>query len=201
MRRFTFVWLLTASVVAVAPTSAFARPSQTDTSTARGQVFAPNPVVDLGIQSLTDQKDADYFSGDPVLSKAYHRVTLRNLDGSGALAGDYAKVVSETGKPAAATDGAFIYTRDQDSSSRSWRTTGSRRRSATSSRWASARRCPPSTAASSCCASISSVVTTPSIARAPASSRSPSARAASTTPRTQRSSCTSTATRSRTTRC
>src|SRR5215217_3358528 len=79
---------------------------------APGQVFAPNPVADLGIQTLTDQKDADYFSADPVLKKAYHRVTLTDLDGSGTLTGAYAKVLSETGK--AATGTSFIFTRDQD---------------------------------------------------------------------------------------
>ena len=81
-------------------------------STAPAQVFAPNPVADLGIQTLTDQKDADYFSADPALRKAYHRVTLTDLDGSGTLSGAYAKVISETGKAAAGT--SFIYTRDQD---------------------------------------------------------------------------------------
>jgi fungalysin metallopeptidase (M36) len=84
------------------------------TSTAPAQVFAPNPVADLGIQTLTDQKDADYFSADPTLARAYHRVTLTDLDGSGTLSGSYAKVISETGKAAANTGGGFIYTRDQD---------------------------------------------------------------------------------------
>jgi len=83
-------------------------------STAPAQVFAPNPVADLGIQTLTDQKDADYFSADPALARAYHRVTLTDLDGSGTLTGTYAKVVSETGKAAANTGSGFIYTRDQD---------------------------------------------------------------------------------------
>jgi zinc metalloprotease ZmpB len=84
------------------------------TSTAPAQVFAPNPVADLGIQTLTDQKDADYFSADPTLARAYHRVTLTDLDGSGTLTGSYAKVISETGKAAANTGNGFIYTRDQD---------------------------------------------------------------------------------------
>ena len=39
-------------------------------STAPAQVFAPNPVADLGIETLTDQKDADYFSADPALARA-----------------------------------------------------------------------------------------------------------------------------------
>ena len=83
-------------------------------STAPAQVFAPNPVADLGIQTLTDQKDADYFSADPALARAYHRVTLTDLDGTGTLTGAYAKVISETGKAARNTGAGFIYTRDQD---------------------------------------------------------------------------------------
>jgi hypothetical protein len=103
-----------APVVAIAAALALAvlAPAAPAASTAPAQVFAPNPVADLGIQTLTDQKDADYFSADPVLKKAYHRVTLTNLDGSGTLTGAYAKVLSETGK--AATGTSFIYTRDQD---------------------------------------------------------------------------------------
>src|SRR6476659_1701804 len=82
-------------------------------STAPAQVFAPNPVADLGIQTLTDQKDADYFS-DPALARAYHRVTLTDLDGSGTLTGAYAKVLSETGKAAADSGSGFVYTRNRD---------------------------------------------------------------------------------------
>ena len=111
MSRSAATWF-TAGLCAVLAIPAFAGPASA--ATAPGQVFAPNPVADLGIQTLTDQKDADYFSGDPVLSKAYHRVTLTNLDGSGALTGDYAKVLSKTGKAAADTGIGFIYTRDQD---------------------------------------------------------------------------------------
>jgi Fungalysin metallopeptidase (M36) len=103
-----------APVVAIAAAVALAvlAPAAPAASTAPAQVFAPNPVADLGIQTLTDQKDADYFSADPVLRKAYHRVTLTNLDGSGTLSGAYAKVLSETGK--AATGTSFIFTRNQD---------------------------------------------------------------------------------------
>ena len=97
-----------------ASTSAVAAPKPPGGSTAPAQVFAPNPVADLGIQTLTDQKDADYFSADPTLARAYHRVTLTDLDGSGTLSGAYAKVVSETGKAAVNTGSGFVYTRDQD---------------------------------------------------------------------------------------
>jgi hypothetical protein len=82
--------------------------------TAPGQVFAPNPVADLQLQSLTDQNDTDFFSADPALARAYHLVTLTNLDNSGALSGTYAKIVSETGRAAADTGSGFIYTRDRD---------------------------------------------------------------------------------------
>src|SRR3954470_7876995 len=102
--RATVGAALGATALALAPTAGAA--------TAPAQVFAPNPVADLGIQTLTDQKDADYFSADPALKKAYHRVTLTDLDASGTLTGAYAKVLSETGK--AATGTSFIYTRDQD---------------------------------------------------------------------------------------
>jgi hypothetical protein len=98
-----------------ASTSAIAAPkAPPGGSTAPAQVFAPNPVADLGIQALTDQKDADYFSADPALARAYHRVTLTDLDGSGTLTGTYAKVISETGKAATDTGSGFVYTRDQD---------------------------------------------------------------------------------------
>jgi zinc metalloprotease ZmpB len=81
---------------------------------APAQVFFPNPVQSLQDESLTDRKDADYFSASPTLSKAYKRVTLTDLDGSGTLTGTYAKVISETGTPARNTGSGFVYTRDQD---------------------------------------------------------------------------------------
>ena len=83
-------------------------------ATAPAQVFAPNPVADLGIQTLTDQKDADYFSADPVLRRAYHRVTLTDLTSPAALSGAYVTVKSATGPAAANTGAGFIFTRDQD---------------------------------------------------------------------------------------
>jgi hypothetical protein len=110
-------FLLAVAVLALAvtvPVPALAAPKPPGGSTAPGQVFAPNPVADLGIQTLTDQKDADYFSADPTLARAYHRVTLTDLDGSGTLTGSYAKVISETGKAAADAGSGFVYTRDQD---------------------------------------------------------------------------------------
>jgi FlaG/FlaF family flagellin (archaellin) len=110
------VSLVVAVALSLAVTgSALAAPkAPTGGSTAPAQVFAPNPVADLGIQTLTDQKDADFFSADPALARAYHRVTLTDLDGSGTLTGTYAKVLSSTGKAAANTGSGFVYTRDQD---------------------------------------------------------------------------------------
>ncbi|MGZ4268635.1 MAG: M36 family metallopeptidase [Solirubrobacteraceae bacterium] len=106
-RRTTLLGAAAAAVTLLA-----AAPVQA--ATAPGQVFLPNPVADLGIQTLTDQNDADYFSADPALAKAYHQVLLTDLDGSGSLTGSFAKVVSETGKAAQDTGSGFIYTRDQD---------------------------------------------------------------------------------------
>jgi hypothetical protein len=83
-------------------------------ATAPAQVFAPNPVADLGIQTLTDQKDADVFSADPVLRRAYHRVTLTDLTSPAALSGTYVTVKSETGPAAANSGSGFVFTRDQD---------------------------------------------------------------------------------------
>jgi hypothetical protein len=53
----------------------------------------PNPVQDIGNQSLTDEKDADYAA----LQAAYQTVRLTNLDGSGFLRGDWAVIIGETG--------------------------------------------------------------------------------------------------------
>ena len=79
--------------------------------TATGTVFLPNPVQDLGNETLTDQKDVDY----PALAAAYHRVTLTDLDGSGTLTGAYVRVKSSTGKAAVSVAGAFpAYHRDAD---------------------------------------------------------------------------------------
>jgi hypothetical protein len=68
-------------------------------------------VQKLGIESLTDQTDADY----PALGPAYHRRTLTDLDASGTLTGAYVRVKSATGAPARAEGGAFpAYHRDAD---------------------------------------------------------------------------------------
>ena len=75
-----------------------------------GTVFLPNPVADLGDQTLTDQKDANYAA----LTSAYHDVILTNLDGSGFLVGDWAQVVSETGDRAYSPSNEFRYRRDDD---------------------------------------------------------------------------------------
>ena len=115
MTRASSISAAAIALLLTASTSALAAPKPPPGgSTAPAQVFAPNPVADLGIETLTDQKDADYFSADPALARAYHRVTLTDLDGSGTLTGAYAKVISETGKAAADAGSGFVYTRDQD---------------------------------------------------------------------------------------
>jgi Fungalysin metallopeptidase (M36) len=100
---------LIAAIAACAATPAAASAAQ-----APAQVFFPNPVQSLRDESLTDRKDTDYFSADPALRAAYVRVRLTDLDGSGRLSGDFAKVVSATGKAARDTGGGFFYTRDED---------------------------------------------------------------------------------------
>jgi len=105
---------IAAAIAAGAATLALLAGPAAAGTTAPAQVFLPNPVADLGLQTLTDRKDADYFTPDPFLRTAYHRVTLTQLDGSGTLTGDFAEVRSSTG-PAAVDDGTgFVYTRDDD---------------------------------------------------------------------------------------
>ncbi len=100
------VMLVAVAFVAVA----FAAKIGNGSSTGSGRVFLPNPVAELQNQNLTDQKDADYAALQP----AYHVVTLRNLDGSGFLRGDWANVLSETGNPAFSPTNTFLYNRHQD---------------------------------------------------------------------------------------
>ena len=83
---------------------------RSDSPFGTGTVFLPNPVAELGDQTLTDQKDADY----PALLPAYHDVVLTHLDGSGFLVGDWAQIVSETGDPAYSASNDFRYHRDDD---------------------------------------------------------------------------------------
>jgi zinc metalloprotease ZmpB len=91
-----------------------AAPAAAHAATAPAKVFFPNPVQSLRDETLTDQKDVDYFSPDPFLRTAYKPVTLTDLDSSGTLTGTYAKVISETGKAAQRTSSGFAFTRDDD---------------------------------------------------------------------------------------
>ena len=108
--RLLFVSLIVLALLASLTSNALAGKGGPGTSTGTGQVFLPNPVADLGDQSLTDQKDADYADLQP----AYHVVTLTNLDGSGYLNGDWANIRSETGDPAFSSTNTFIYNRSDD---------------------------------------------------------------------------------------
>ena len=100
--------------LAVAAAACLALPAAASAATAPAKVFYPNPVQSLQDESLTDHKDADFFSADPFLRTAYKPVTLTDLDNSGTLTGTYAKVISETGKAARRGPDGFVYTRDDD---------------------------------------------------------------------------------------
>jgi hypothetical protein len=106
-RRLTLALLLFGAAVV---TGAALGKGPSGSSTGTGTVFLPNPVADLQDESLTDQKDADYAALQP----AYHNVMLTNLDGSGTLTGDWARVVSETGAPARSETNTFTYHRKDD---------------------------------------------------------------------------------------
>ena len=99
-----------AAVALVAASAAYATKPGSGSSTGTARVFAPNPVQDLGIQTLTDQKDA----ASAVPAAAYHSVTLTDLDGSGYLSGKWAVVRSQTGAPAYSPTNTFVYDRQQD---------------------------------------------------------------------------------------
>ncbi len=77
---------------------------------ADAKVFFTNPVETSGNEALTDQKD----SATAVPASEYEDVTLTNLDGSGYLNGDYARIRSETGTPAYSPEGSFVYDRHDD---------------------------------------------------------------------------------------
>jgi len=103
--------IVLAAVLALATASAaLATKPGSGSSNGTARVFVPNPVQDLGDQTLTDQKDADYAA----LHDAYHVVPLTNLDGSGFLSGDYATIVASTGNLAYSPTNTFLYNRHQD---------------------------------------------------------------------------------------
>jgi hypothetical protein len=103
LARLAVATTLTLPLLAGAPASA--------TPPVTATVFFPNPVQQLGNESLTDQKDSDYAA----LQAAYHQVALSDLDGSGFLRGRYVAIKSETGKAAHTVNGVFpAYHRDVD---------------------------------------------------------------------------------------
>ena len=110
MRRLFLTAGLAALVAAVTVTVAVAAKPGPGTSTGTGAVFVSNPVEDLGIQTLTDQKD----SAAAVPAAAYRTVTLTDLDGSGFLRGRWAEIIGETGNPAYSPTNTFVYNRSQD---------------------------------------------------------------------------------------
>jgi hypothetical protein len=103
--------LVVTTILALATASAaFATKPGSGSPDGRAAVFAPNPVQDLGVQTLTDDKDA----ADAVPAGAYRAVTLTDLDGSGFLRGRWADIRSETGNPAYSPMNTFVYDRHQD---------------------------------------------------------------------------------------
>jgi hypothetical protein len=90
--------VVSAPGVAAAPTTGVA------------QVFMVNAVQSSGNQNLVDDRD----SATAVPDSEYVLVPLRNLDGSGTLTGRWAAVRAETGTPARAADGRFVYDRHAD---------------------------------------------------------------------------------------
>ena len=104
------VLVAVAALALVAASAAYATKPGSGSSTGTALVFAPNPVQDLGIQTLTDQKDA----ASAVPQDAYHSVTLTDLDGSGTLSGRWAVVRSTTGAAAYSPTNTFLYDRHQD---------------------------------------------------------------------------------------
>jgi hypothetical protein len=104
-RAIAVTSLLTAAIGMAAPSAVPAAPT-----TGVGQVFMVNPVQSSGDQGLTDGKD----SATAVPATQYALVPLRNLDGSGTLTGRWANVRAETGTPARAPDGRFVYNRHDD---------------------------------------------------------------------------------------
>jgi hypothetical protein len=111
LRRTTAVLGAAAITAGLAAGVAAAPAASAAAGGAAATVFYPNPVQQLGNESLTDQKDADY----PALAPAYRRVTLTNLDGSGTLTGRYVAVKSETGTPARVVGRDFpVWHRDAD---------------------------------------------------------------------------------------
>ena len=75
----------------------------------QGAVFKVNPVQSSGNENLVDAKN----SATAVPASEYALVPLTNLDGTGYLRGDWANVVSETGKPVSAKTG-YVFNRHDD---------------------------------------------------------------------------------------
>ena len=110
MRRIWGSGVATAAVVLISVSAGLAARAPSGSDTGSGRVFLPNPVQQLGNESLTDQKDADFAE----LQAAYRTVTLRDLDGSGFLRGKWANIVSETGNRAYSSTNTFAFNRAQD---------------------------------------------------------------------------------------
>lgn len=104
-RTVAMAGLLAAVIATMSSPTVAAAPT-----TGVGQVFMVNPVQSSGEENLVDAKD----SATAVPATQYVLVPLRNLDGSGTLTGRWVNVRAETGTPARASDGRFVYSRHDD---------------------------------------------------------------------------------------
>jgi Zn-dependent metalloprotease len=78
--------------------------------TGTGRVFSPNPVATLQNQKLTDQDDANAA----IPKRAYKKVRLTHLDGSGYLSGRYAKIIDPVETQPRSRKLVFDYLREND---------------------------------------------------------------------------------------
>jgi hypothetical protein len=98
-----------ATVAAAAMLGALSGTPAAGAGAPQGAVFKVNPVQSSGNEKLVDAKD----SATAVPASEYTLVPLTHLDGSGYLRGDWAKVVSATGKQVSAKTG-YVFNRHDD---------------------------------------------------------------------------------------
>jgi Zn-dependent metalloprotease len=98
----------TESVVDAATGEVLSSRSRTKNADGRGRVFAPSPSVSLKTQDLLDRNDTNQSAFIP----AYRIVPLTNLDDSGTLSGDWARITNDD--VATTSDGLFRYLRKDE---------------------------------------------------------------------------------------
>jgi Zn-dependent metalloprotease len=98
----------TETVVDAATGEVLSSRSRTKNAEGKGRVFAPNPSVSLKTQDLLDRNDTNQSAFIP----AYRIVPLTNLDDSGTLSGDWARITNDD--VASTSDGLFRYLRKDE---------------------------------------------------------------------------------------